>query len=143
MHEETLDEPAAADAAAPLRPGRTPRQGPGPRLMGAGTLIGNDVFNDADEDLGEIREIMLDVHTGRVGYAVLSFGGFFGVGEKLFAVPWAALKLDTANKRFTLGVPKDVLKDAPGFDKKRWPSMSDKTWASGVHKFYGTPFQAD
>ena len=48
--------------------------------------------------------------------------------------------LDTVNKRFTLNVRKEVLKDAPGFDKKRWPSMSDKTWASGVHKFYGTPY---
>jgi hypothetical protein len=64
------------------------------------------------------------------------------MGDKLFAVPWAALTLDTINKRFTLNVPKDVLKGAPGFDKQHWPSMSDKTWARGVHEFYGTPYQS-
>jgi len=51
--------------------------------------------------------------------------------------------LDTKAKRFTLNTPKAVLKDAPGFDKAHWPSMSDKTWASSVHKFYGTPYAAD
>ena len=117
--------------------------GPGPALMGANTLLGNDVYNADDEDLGDIKEFMLDMATGRVAYAVLSFGGILGMGDKLFAVPWAALKLDTVNKRFTLNVPKASLKDAPGFNQDRWPAMSDKTWASGVHKFYGTPYSAD
>jgi len=72
---------------------------------------------------------MIDMVSGKIADAVLSFGGLLGTGDKLFAVPWAALTLDTVNKRFTLNVRKEVLKDAPGFDKKRWPSMSDKTWA--------------
>jgi sporulation protein YlmC with PRC-barrel domain len=114
--------------------------GPGPALMGANTLLGNDVYNKDGEDLGDIKEFMIDMTSGRIAYAVLSFGGVLGVGDKLFAVPWAALKLDTANKRFTLNVPKDVLKGAPGFNQDRWPSMSDKTWARGVHEFYGTPY---
>src|SRR5450759_3297352 len=59
------------------------RQGPGPELMGANTLMGNDVYNLKNEDLGDIKEIMLDMRTGRVSYAVLSFGGFLGMGEKL------------------------------------------------------------
>lgn len=59
---------------------------------------------------------MLDVPSGRVAYAVLSFGGFLGMGEKLFAEPWSALTLDTVNKRFVLDVTKDRLTDAPGFD---------------------------
>lgn len=117
--------------------------GPGPRLMGADTLLGNDVYNNDDEDLGDIKEIMIDMASGKVAYAVLSFGGVLGLGDKLFAVPWAALKLDTENKRFTLAVPKAALADAPGFDKDNWPTMSDKTWASGVHKFYGTPYSND
>jgi sporulation protein YlmC with PRC-barrel domain len=114
--------------------------GPGPALMGADTLLGNDVYNKDGEDLGDINEFMIDMASGRLAYAVLSFGGVLGMGDKLFAVPWAALKLDTTNKRFTLDVPKGVLKDAPGFDKDHWPSMSDKTWASGIHKFYGTTY---
>lgn len=114
--------------------------GPGPSLMGANTLLGNDVYNNDDEDLGDIKEFMIDMATGKIAYAVLSFGGVLGMGDKLFAVPWAALQLDTANKRFTLKVPKSALKDAPGFNKDQWPAMSDKTWASGVHKFYGMPY---
>jgi PRC-barrel domain len=117
--------------------------GPGPGLMGADTLLGNDVYNKDGEDLGDIKEFMIDMDSGKVAYAVLSYGGVLGMGDKLFAVPWPALKLDTANKRFTLNVQKDTLKDAPGFNKDRWPSMSDKTWASGVHKFYGTTYSAD
>jgi sporulation protein YlmC with PRC-barrel domain len=116
--------------------------GPGPALMGAHTLTGDDVYNKDGEDLGDVKEFMINMASGKVEYAVLSFGGLLGLGDKLFAVPWAALKLDTANKRFTLDVPKSALKDAPGFDQDRWPSMSDSTWASGVHKFYGTPYPA-
>ena len=112
--------------------------GPGPSLMGADTLIGERVANGADEDLGDIKEIMLDMQTGQVAYAVLAFGGFLGMGEKLFAVPWQALHLDTANKRFVLNVEKERLKTAPGFDKDAWPDMSDLSWAGGIHSFYGT-----
>lgn len=114
--------------------------GPGPALMGADTLLGNDVCNNEGESLGDIKEFMIDMASGKVAYAVLSFGGLLGVGDKLFAVPWAALTLDTINKRFTLKVSKEALKEAPGFDKDRWPSMSDKTWAGGVHTFYGVPY---
>ena len=112
--------------------------GPGPDLMGADTLVGNDVFNHKDEDLGDIKEIMLDMRSGKVGYAVLSFGGFLGMGEKLFAVPWKALTLDTNNKRFVLKVEKDRLKLAPGFDKDKWPNMADQSWEKEIHAYYGT-----
>lgn len=114
------------------------RQGPGPELMGTNTLIGNDVYNLKNEDLGDIKEIMLDMRTGRVSYAVLSFGGFLGMGEKLFAVPWSALTLDTQNKRFTLNVEKDRLENAPGFDKDSWPNMADPSWVKSIHDYYGT-----
>lgn len=114
--------------------------GPGPTLMGADTLLGNDVYNMDGEDLGDIKEIMIDMRTGEVAYAVLSFGGILGMGDKLFAVPWEALALDAENKRFTLNVAKETLKQAPGFDKDNWPSMADETWASGVHRFYGTSY---
>jgi hypothetical protein len=105
--------------------------------MGADTLIGNDVYNTADESLGTIKELMIDMSTGKIGYAVLAYGGFLGMGDRFFAVPWQALKLDTQNKRFTLNASKDQLKNAPGFDKDHWPAMADTSWASDVHKFYG------
>lgn len=112
--------------------------GPGPALMGADTLIGNSVVNSQEENLGEIKEIMLDMRSGQVAYAVLAFGGMLGMGQKLFAVPWQALQLDTVNKRFVLNVEKERLKNAPGFDPDAWPDMSDIGWANQVHGFYGT-----
>ena len=118
-------------------------KGPGPRLMGADTLVGNDVYNRKGEDLGDIKEIMLDTSNGKVCYAVLSFGGLLGMGEKLFAVPWNALRLDTVNKRFELDVEKDRLKNAPGFDKDDWPDMADQSWVDKIHSYYGTKPQMD
>ena len=113
------------------------RHGPGPELMGADTLVGSDVFNRKDENLGDIKEIMLDMRSGRVAYAVLSCGGVLSMGGKLFAVPWDALALDTENKRFVLDVEKDRLASAPGFDKDKWPNMADPKWAEGIHAYYG------
>lgn len=113
-------------------------KGPGPELMGADTLNGNDVVNRKDENLGDIKEFMLNMQSGRVSYAVLSFGGFLGVGNKLFAVPWEALTLDTVNKRFVLDVEKNDLENAPGFDQDKWPDMADTTWSDGIHAYYGT-----
>ena len=113
-------------------------KGPGPSLMGANTLIGNDVYSQNDEDLGDIKEIMLDTVSGKVCYAVLSYGGFLGMGEKLFAVPWQALTLDTDNERFVLNVDSAKLDSAPGFDKDHWPNMADETWANSIHSYYGT-----
>jgi sporulation protein YlmC with PRC-barrel domain len=116
---------------------RNTSDGPGPALMGADTLLGNDVYNSSDESLGTIKEFMIDMQTGKISYAVLSFGGFMGMGDRLFAVPWQALRLDTQNKRFLLNASKEKLKNAPGFDKEHWPSMADSSWASEVHTFYG------
>jgi len=114
------------------------RHGPGPELMGAATLTGDSVVNQQDDALGDIKEIMLDMRSGRVAYAVLSFGGLLGMGDKLFAVPWSALKLDTVNKRFVLNVEQSRLESAPGFDKDAWPNMADSSWERDIHAYYGT-----
>ena len=112
-------------------------EGPGPFVMGASTLIGNEVVDHQAEVLGKVTEIMLDVLSGRLAYAVLSFGGFLGMGEKLFAVPWSALVLDTMNKRFMLDVDKERFESAPGFDKNHWPDMANPEWAADIHAYYG------
>jgi len=113
-------------------------EGPGPRIMAADTLEGDTVVNAAGEDLGEIKDIMIDVPSGRVAYAVLSFGGFLGIGDKLFAIPWQALQLDPENHRFVLDVDKERLRAAPGFDKDHWPSMADERWAVEIHEYYSS-----
>jgi sporulation protein YlmC with PRC-barrel domain len=115
------------------------RSGPGPDVMAADTLQGDDVINTQSEKLGSIEDIMIDVRTGRVAYAVLSFGGILGLGEKLFAIPWGALTLDADRKCFVLDVPKERLEQAPGFDKDHWPSMADEGWASQIYAFYNQP----
>jgi sporulation protein YlmC with PRC-barrel domain len=118
-----------------------PSDGPGPEVMDAATLINDNVVNASGEDLGKIEAIMLDVQTGRIAYAVLSFGGFLGMGAKLFAIPWSALTLDAAEKRFILDTPKDRLENAPGFDKDHWPAMADPRWAKELHAYYDvTPY---
>jgi sporulation protein YlmC with PRC-barrel domain len=106
--------------------------GPGPQIMGANTLIGNDVYNRQEEDLGDIKEIMLDMESGKIAYAVLSHGGILGVGEKLFAVPWGALTLDTDKERFVLNVEKAKLDVAPGFDSDNWPDRPDPMWTNQI-----------
>ena len=109
-----------------------------PRILKGSDVVGMDVHNTSDEDLGEIEDLMVDLNSGRIGYAVLSFGGVLGVNEKLFAVPWQTLKLDAKGEKLVLSVPKDKLANAPGFDKNNWPNMSDLNWSKDVHAFYGS-----
>lgn len=110
---------------------------PGPFVMSCETLTGDEVTNTAGEDLGHIAHVMIDVPSGRIAYAVLASGGVFGIGEKLFAIPWAALTLDADRRCFVMNIDKTRLDAAPGFDKDHWPSMSDATWAASIHHFYG------
>ena len=107
------------------------------RVMSASSLAGDGVRNAAGEDLGKVKEIMIDLRSGRVAYAVLSFGGFLGAGDKLFAIPWNALTLDEDRKEFVLDVDKDTLKNAPGFDKDNWPDMADEAWGGRISSYYG------
>jgi sporulation protein YlmC with PRC-barrel domain len=119
-------------------------RGPGPEVMDAATLIGDNVVNAAGESLGKIEAIMLDVASGRIAYAVLSFGGFLGMGSKLFAIPWGALTLDAREHSFILDVSKEKLENAEGFDKDHWPSMADANWAAELHSYYNiTPYWED
>lgn len=118
--------------------------GPGPQVMAADTLEGDKVVNSRGEDLGTIEDIMVDVQRGRVAYAVMSCGGFLGLGDKLFAIPWSALTLDADRHCFVLDADRERFEKAPGFDKDHWPAMADNGWASGVHDFYGVrPYWSD
>ena len=109
----------------------------GTQVLSAGTLTGDDVQNPAGEDLGKIVELTIDLDSGQVVYAVLSFGGVLGIGDKLFAIPWQALTVDTARKRFILDEDKQRLKDAPGFDQDHWPNMADPEWGTRMHEYFG------
>ncbi len=110
-------------------------------VMSASTLIGDDVVNAQNEDLGSIKEIMIHVPSGKIAYAVLSFGGLLGMGDKLFAVPWEALTLNEDNKQFILNIDKERIENAPGFDKDNWPDMEDPQFGSTIYGYYGYDYE--
>ena len=108
----------------------------GAALLSSSSITGDDVVNLQDENLGTIHDIVIDTAEGKIRYAVLASGGFLGMGDRLFAIPWRALTQDRENKRFKLDVNAERLKNAPGFDKDNWPNMADSTWNSTVESFY-------
>ena len=105
----------------------------------ASSIIGTNVVNPKGDSLGDIKEIVIDPRTGRVAYAVVSFGGFLSMGEKLFAIPFSAFKYNVTKNDYVLDVSKERLKAAPGFDSDHWPSMSDEKWNRDVYKYYERP----
>jgi sporulation protein YlmC with PRC-barrel domain len=102
----------------------------------ASKVIGKGVVSTMREDLGEVKEIMIDPVTGRIAYAVLAFGGFLGLGEKLFAIPFSALTYDYEKDEYLLNVTKERLKNAPGFDSSNWPSMAQEQWNRDMYSYY-------
>ncbi len=107
-----------------------------PDFLSASTLKGDKVINAAGEDLGKIEELMIDLRDGRLAFAVLSFGGFLGLGDKLFAIPWQALTLRLHDHAFVFDIPKENLEKAEGFDKDNWP-ITSREWLSTVYGYYG------
>jgi sporulation protein YlmC with PRC-barrel domain len=106
-------------------------------VVSASKLTGGDVKNSDGEKLGDIKEIMIDRRTGHVAYAVLDFGGFLGMGDKYFAIPWSALQTHiTEPNSYVLNVTKERLTAAPGFDKKSWPDFADRKWGGSIFEYY-------
>lgn len=104
--------------------------------ISASTIIGNDVKNSAGENLGDVKDLMINPGTGEIEYAVLSFGGILGIGDKYFAVPLEAMQLDTKDEQFVLNETKERLENAPGFDKDNWPDHADGKWVHSVRNYY-------
>ncbi len=104
-------------------------------------LMDYSVRNPRGEDLGTIKDVMIDINEGCIAYAALSFGGVMGFGDKLFAIPWEALQYNPSDDTFTLDVTKERLENAPGFDKNHWPTTAERGWLSGMYSHYGyTPY---
>ncbi len=108
-----------------------------PHLLSSSTICSDKVTNTAGDDLGRIEDLMIDLNTGRIAFAVLSFGGFLKMGTKLFAIPWEALKVDGIKKVFVLHADKSKLEKAAGFDKDNWPNMADPSFSPTVYHHYG------
>jgi sporulation protein YlmC with PRC-barrel domain len=103
----------------------------------ASKVIGERVKNQKGDELGTIQEIVIEGQNGRIVYVVLSYGGFLGLGDKLFAIPWDALSHTEGQEFYVLDVDRDQLQAAPGFDKDHWPDTADPRWGSEVHRSYG------
>ena len=110
-------------------------------VLKASDLIGTKVYGVDGKNLGTIKDLVIDQEDGEIQYAVLDFGGFAGIGDKYFAVPWEALHLDQESKRLALDLHKKDLKDAPGFDKSNWPDFKEQQVV--IYDFYEVPAPHD
>lgn len=106
-------------------------------MLSTTSLVGTEVVNRKGEKLGKVEDIMIDLATGHIGYVVLSFGGILGLGDKLFAVPWASLVVDQRQEKLVMDADKERLQKAPGFDKNNWPQHPNGLWVNEVYEFYG------
>jgi sporulation protein YlmC with PRC-barrel domain len=107
-----------------------------PDFLSAESLMDDKVINREGEDLGKFEDLMIDLAEGKIAYAALSFGGFLGMGDKFFAIPWKALSLRVHEHAFVLDIPKEVLENAVGFDKDNWPATSRESLSS-IYSYYG------
>ncbi len=110
-----------------------------PDIVKGSKIIGKSVQTTKGKDIGEIEDLAIDEIDGRVRYAVLSFGGLLGMGEKYFAIPWEALRLSDNKEHFALNVTEKELEKAPGFDKNNWPDFADPVYYATIYEFYHVP----
>ncbi len=94
------------------------------KFLTASSMIGDKVYNDENEHLGSVKDVMLDIRDGNIEYYIIEFGGFLGIGEKFFAIPFRLLTVDPEKKVFRFNEKKETLKKAPGFDKEHWPGTN-------------------
>ncbi len=118
----------SGSAAAPINP-----------LISADKVDGTAVYNGAGERLGDVHDVMIDKVSGRVAYAILSFGGFLGIGEKYHPLPWNALKYDVERGGYVVDMTRDQLEGGPVFDDGVEPAWGDRDYEKRVHDYYGLP----
>lgn len=106
-------------------------------ILSSSSITGTNVTNQKGDNLGEIKDLMIDTEAGTINYAVLSFGGFLGLGDKYFAIPFEAFDVNTTTEKFVLNVSKDRLENAPGFDKNDWPKTNDTQYWDNLYNHYG------
>jgi sporulation protein YlmC with PRC-barrel domain len=106
-------------------------------LVKASELMGKNIHNREGQKIGDVSELAIDLQSGKVQFALVSFGGFLGIGEKLVAVPFQLFQPGPKGEYLVLDVPKEKLEQAPKFDKDKWPDMNDEKWGREVTTFYG------
>jgi hypothetical protein len=109
------------------------------RLIASDKVEGTAVYNRAGERLGEVYNFMVDKYLGRVAYAVMSFGGFLGIGEKYHPLPWRVLTYDTGLGGYVVDLDEETLRGAPSFDRDEVPEWGSRDWGTRVHDYYRVP----
>jgi sporulation protein YlmC with PRC-barrel domain len=102
----------------------------------ASKVIGMDVENAQGEDLGDIKDLVIDFDKGQIAYVVVGSGGVLGVGDTLHAVPWSSLDLSDKMDKFVINVDKNQWKNAPGFNPNDWPEVADKEFRQRIDSYY-------
>src|SRR5206468_2805426 len=109
------------------------------RLIASDKVEGTAVYDRQSERLGSIYNFMVDKRSGQVEYAVMSFGGFLGIGDDYYPLPWKALKYDTTLGGYVVDLDKSRLQGAPRYERSAEPRWADPTYARQINDFYG-PF---
>ena len=107
-------------------------------LISAGKVQGTDVYSTAGEKLGDIYDVMLDKRSGRIAYAIMSFGGILGIGKQYHPLPWQTLKYDTRQEGYVVGLTKETLEGGPAFGTDERPAWGNRTYEQGIHDYYKT-----
>ena len=108
-------------------------------LISANKVEGTTVKNTAGEKLGSIEEIMIDKRSGKVAYAVMSFGGFLGIGNRHHPLPWGVLKYDTNLEGYVVNLDKPVLEQAPTYGPGERVDLADEAYGKKIHDYYNVP----
>ncbi|QEX16789.1 photosystem reaction center subunit H [Hypericibacter terrae] len=106
-------------------------------LIGANKVNGTHIYNPKGDHLGEVDEIMIDKLSGKVAYAVATFGGFLGLGQSRYALPWSVLSYDTGKSGYVVALDAEKLKKAPRFENES--TLADREWGKSLHDYYGIP----
>jgi hypothetical protein len=111
-------------------------------LIGSDKVEGTAVYGADDQQIGSIERVMIDKISGRVTYAVLSFGGFLGIGDEHYPLPWQSLKYDTNLGGYRTGITQQQLDGAPKYGNDNSWNWSDTQRTRSVNDYYGVPFVA-
>ncbi len=105
----------------------------------ATAVSGTEVFNVDGENVGKIEDVMLSKTTGRAVYAILSFGGFLGIGEKYHPLPWQSLSFSDDRGGYVISVSREQLEGAPNFERDAEPNWNDPEFGGALSRYYGYP----
>jgi sporulation protein YlmC with PRC-barrel domain len=112
---------------------------PSSKLIAAHKIQGTGVYNSALEKLGTVEDIMIDVMRGRIAYAVLSFGGFLGIGDRHYPLPWEKLAYNDELGGYIVDIDRETLEGAPSYTDTATATWDDEAWSRDVHAHYGMP----